>query len=180
MVKISLLPEKKRKLKGPPKALILTVAAICLGIVLLGYLACLGYKFSLKSKANALEEQIERTGTEQDKEVEREILNLQKRMTALKGLISSHAYWSDVFKIIEEQTIPEVQFEGFQGDLTGEVNLEGRGDSYTSIAKQLVSFLSSDEIEDVDLSDVSLTTEGGIQFGMSLDFKKEALLKKEP
>lgn len=179
MAKISLLPKKKERIKRPSSALVLTVAFIILAVVLLGYFISLGYRYTLKGKAGDLEKEIEMMGTKSDKEFEQEILGLQKRMTNLKTLISSHVYWSDMFEEIDELTVANVQFEGFSGDMAGEMTLEGKGANYSAVAKQLVSFLGSDKIEDADLSDISLTTEGLVQFSMRLSFKKQSLLAEE-
>lgn len=183
MTEISLIPKAQKEKTGAESifsklgiiVLILFVASILI------YGGLFFYNKSLESNLYELQQEIKIVDEQRDIEFEKELIPLEKTLKDLKTILKDHLFWSDLLIKFEGLVVPQVTFLDFSGGLdeSGSINLDlnGRTLAYTYLAKQMVSFANENLISDVELSVIKLGTEGGIEFEISINFKKDILLK---
>ncbi len=156
-----------------------------MGLVILSLLFYGGlflYQSNLKKNLKSIENEIIVMDSERNTELEKNIIDTDKRINLLKNLFQNHLYWTAMFKKMEELTIPEVYFSEARFSLSLgklEAGLEGSSGTYTNLARQMVSFQEDSLVEKVKVSGISLDEEKGIKFGLSIIFSKDILLRKQ-
>ena len=77
--------------------------------------------------------------------------------------------------------MPQVDFTDFSAttktDGSVSLTLSGSAAGYTYLAKQMVSFGQEKLISNIEVSGITLGTEGGIEFRLSVNFLKDVLIK---
>ena len=59
-------------------------------------------------------------------------------------------YWSNFFSFLEKNTLPNVFYQDFSGDTSGEYILKARTDNFDSMAKQLKVLRRAADVLEVD------------------------------
>ncbi|HNW55915.1 MAG TPA: hypothetical protein PKN62_02455 [bacterium] len=77
------------------------------------------------------------------------VLDFRGRLIVVNNLLSNHIYWNNFFSFLEKNTLPNVFYEDFSGDTSGEYLLKARTDSFDSMAKQLKVFRRAPEVLEV-------------------------------
>jgi uncharacterized protein YpmB len=148
-----------KKLVIIPIVLIIITAIICAGFFF--------YKKTLSDRSFDLSNEIDQINQKISNELDTEVISFQKHLN--KKMLDDHIYYSNVFGLIEKNTVPTVSFESFNGDVSSkEIQLKGKAISFSSLAKQVVAFREAEEINKVDFSSGSIGTDGGISFDISL------------
>ncbi len=154
------------------------------GLVVLSLLVYGGlflYSKSLNSKLNQAISQIEEINKKRDTDFEKKVVSLEKALRTLKILLKEHLYWSGLFSKFEKLTVPQVDFTDFSAttktDGSVSLTLSGSAAGYTYLAKQMVSFGQEKLISNIEVSGITLGTEGGIEFRLSVNFLKDVLIK---
>ena len=186
MSDISLIPKEYKKTKigfGRVISKIGVIAIILVILALLAYGGLLFYSSKMEENINSIQAQIKELNQQRDEEFEKEVVATDKALKNLKTIFKNHLYWSNIFSTIEELTVPELGFTGFSGNLSGSssatISLAGRTSGYTYLAKQMVSFQENDSISGIVVSGISLSTEGGIEFVLNINFSEDILLQKK-
>ncbi|MEK7648781.1 MAG: hypothetical protein AAB400_02565 [Patescibacteria group bacterium] len=110
----------------------------------------------------------------------KELIAFQSKLVAIKSLFDEHLYWSDVFKKIENATLPEVSYINISIAPNMSISVNGVARDYTTLGRQLMSFTRSKEfISGAEISNASavLDSEGkisGVNFSMNLVLQKNA------
>jgi hypothetical protein len=174
MSTINLVPEgfRQKKEKTSKKLVIIPIVlAVITGIVCAGLFF---YEKTLSDKVSGLDNEIDQINQKISNELDTEVISFQKHLNNLKKMLDDHIYYSNVFGLIEKNTVPTVSFESFNGDVSSrKVQLEGKAISFSSLAKQVVAFREAEEISRVDFSSASIGTDGGIGLDISLFLKQE-------
>jgi hypothetical protein len=108
------------------------------------------------------------------------IMDLQKGLAEAKALLASHIYSSNALRVMEELTLPNVQWESFSLSIaTNNIAFTGRAGSYTTLAKQMLIFEKDKDkrILKLSVSSISLDHNGGVSFGASITLNKELFNK---
>lgn len=157
--------------------LLLGLAVICLLLSLVSYLALFFANQSLNRERASLETEVKSLEQARDLDLETQVSQLQKRIKIFQNLLEGHLYPSRLFTLIEELTIPQVQFNSFNADLENhKLNLEGRTASYSFLAKQLTVLEQDERIKTVETSNIALRSEaGGVGFNLLLEFDPKIL-----
>lgn len=184
MPDISLIPKDYKEKKGGFKTIFSKIEILIIILIvfsLLVYGGLLFYSKSLNSQFYSLQKRAEEISKERNKEFENEAVSLAKTLKNLEVILKDHLYWSNLFSKLGELTVPQISFTDFKGDLAkdGSANLvlNGKTTGYTYLARQMASFSQEKLISDVKISGITLGTEGGIEFGLNINFLKEILLK---
>jgi len=184
VVDINLIPREYREKKEGLRAIFSKITLAILALLILGLLfygGLLLYKKNLNKNLDNIVKEKKILDSKRDPETEKSMIDLDKKISALKTLFENHVYWSSLFKKIEELTIPEVYFSQAKVNLsdTGpELGVEGNTSTYTNLARQILSFQEDSLVEEVKVSGISLGEESGIKFNLSVNFSKDILLKK--
>lgn len=156
--------------------LFLGLAIGCLCLSLLSYLILTLSNHSLERKRAFLEREVKNLEATRDLDLESQVVELQKRIKIFRQFLEAHIYPSKLFTLLEELTIPQVQFTSFNADLEkGQLNLAGQTVSYSFLAKQLTVLEQDERIKKVEISNIALQSEKGVGFNLLLEFDRQIL-----
>ena len=116
------------------------------------------------------EEKIER-----EQELETEIFGYQKRIRDFSTLLDSHQTFYGLFEFLEKNCHPKVWFSTFNIEAENhQLTLTGQAENFQSIEQQILIFKDcTDNVSDVELSEINIEEEGAIGFGLRLSLDPE-------
>lgn len=176
---ISLLPESRRRLDistpGENRPLFYGVGVVLLVILL--FVVVKLYTSYLTNQLAGIENELNLTEGQRDKEFEQEAIKLNKQFSLVGNLLGDHLIWSNVLTSIQNLTPPQIQIKTILGN-TSEAKLEvgGRAVNYTAIAKQIAALLSDKSITDINLDKISVFSSGVLEYNMRVLFDKNNFL----
>lgn len=182
MPDVNLVPEEYKKRRKKLGVIFSKTGGVVLGLVILSLLfygGLLFYQDKQNKELDSIKEQIKVLDQKRDPEMEKTVVDLDKKLGILKEIFENHVYWSKLFNKIEELTVFQAYFSRGKFDFSGgiaEVNLSGNALTYTILAKQMKSFQQDSQVKSVRVSTISLSTEGGINFDLKVIFSKDILL----
>lgn len=182
---ISLIPKEYKEKAGFgavfSKMGILIFVLLIFAILVYGGLFFYGR--SLNNQSNELQKNLEDLNKKRDIAFEKEVISLEKTLKSLKTALKNHIYWSALFAKFEKLTVPQVSFSKFNGELKDDGSpsllLKGKTSGYSYLAKQMVVLANDPLVSDIKVVGISLGTEGGIDFSLSINFVKDILLKQK-
>jgi len=110
-------------------------------------------------------------------------LSYQEKAAVFSELLDNHVYWSGFFTWLEKNTLSTVKFESFNGDLTGEYDLQATASSFGDASWQAKALLNDPAVQSVTIKEVSGQNknagsgETGVSFGLSFKVKPEIFRK---
>ncbi|MFA5995116.1 MAG: hypothetical protein WCW27_03555 [Patescibacteria group bacterium] len=112
-----------------------------------GYLLLLGYQTYYVLRTNANLEQITalETNIVAYQPLQQNINNLTNQITTVNQALEQHHYWTNIFTILEQYTLPNVYFTLVNADEKGVVTLQAVTSDYASISHQLAVFKQADK-----------------------------------
>lgn len=185
MVDVNLLPPEYKKRKEALKAIFSRTGGVVLVLLILSLLLYGGlffYRGKVSENLKSIKDEIINLDQRRNPEMEKIIIDLDKKLAVLKKLFEDHLYWSKLFDKIEQVVIPRVYFSQSKVDFLEEkidVIFSGNASNYTSLARQILSFQEEPMVESVKVSGISLATEGGVDFDLLVIFSKEILLSHD-
>lgn len=154
--------------------LILTVSFLVL--VILICFGLWGYKNSLIREKENLEGEFEELTSQRDLELETNLIALKEGIDDFKKILEQRLYSSKFFKMLDELTLPRVQFTGLNADLSQAVIvLKTEVINYQTLAKQIVAFEQDWRIKKVELSEVRLNTAGRLDSDLGIELNPDFL-----
>jgi hypothetical protein len=106
----------------------------------------------------------------------KKLVDLDKTIVLAEDLLARHIYNSNFFILLQDETLPLVQWGGLSlQPEEGRAELSGKTVSFSMLAKQIISFESSQF--NAEISDISLG-ENGVEFSAFLNFDPGLLLRK--
>lgn len=185
MVDINLIPReyklKREKFSGIVSRTVGAVLALFI-LSLLVYGGLLFYQNRLNKNLESINQAIENLNIRRDFETEQIMIDLDKKLKVLKEMFENHFYWSNLVAKIEELTVPEVYFSEAQVSLAEDkvdFGFKGNALTYTTLARQIISFQEEPNVESVTVSSITLSADGGIDFNLEVFFSKDILLGLE-
>lgn len=178
---LQLLPETRKKIevKIPGENKLLTVGSVVFAIIVILAGGLYFYKNSLEGKLVALDSEITALEQQRNNQAEENILVFNKQVSMLSDLLDNHAYWTTAFSKIESLTQNQVQFNTLTTSLAdNRIDFKAVAANYTTVARQIASFISDDSITDVTLNKITARTDGQLEFTMKLTFDRSKFLKK--
>lgn len=181
---VGLIPKSYGKEKVGFKTIFSKIGILFIGLLVISLATYGGLFYYNKSLSNNLLElqlQTEEINKQRDTEFEKKVISLEATLRNLKTILKNHLYWSQIFSKFEELVIPQAGFSSLNVSLKddGFVNLVlvGSTSGYTYLAKQMVSFSQYELVSDIEISGIRLGTEGGVEFGLNVNFLEDILLK---
>jgi hypothetical protein len=154
--------------KEPKKFVI--IASLVIFLVVIGgvYIGLRWHKNSLEAKKVELDEKIKELTRESRKPIIDEALSFRNRSNEAEKLLREHKYWNEVFSLLEEITIPEVQYSEFRADLNSkEIRLDITTPSFRRISQQILVYKKIDQIEELQFNPPK-KTESGVNMSATL------------
>jgi len=160
----------KEKIKVPPLISFLFRLSLVL-LIILG-LCYFGLKMSISSLKSQIEEtkvKIDKIKAEEDRETERQVLNYERKIEDFSKLFSKHKITSYFFDLLRESTHPKVRFSELTLDTeTASLFLMGETENFKTLGEQVLCFQRNKFVKGLDLSNLSLRKEGGVNFNIDL------------
>ncbi len=116
-----------------------------IGLVSTVFLLALGYSglvYWEKSHFDKIKE-LENSYSELDRKIIleaktiNEIIDFKNKSSLVGELLNKHIYWSNFFNWLEENTLADVYFQSFSGDISGNYKLSAQARNYYTVAEQL-------------------------------------------
>jgi Tfp pilus assembly protein PilN len=182
MAEINLVPIEYRERKERWKKVFSKTTFLVLFLVILSlllYEATIIYKNKLKISLEGIKQEISLLANKRMPDQEEAIIDLDTKISLLKEVFQNHTYWSEIFERIESLTMSDVYFQ--DAKLTMELDkislqFSASTDTYKSLAKQMLVFQEEPIIQRVEISNITLSEEGGIKFGLFSVFPLKTLL----
>jgi hypothetical protein len=178
---LQLLPETRRKIEittpGENKPIIIGGVVLLLMFILSGGLYF--YKKSLEKKIDSINSEIIEVENQRDKKIEENIIILNRQIQLLTNLLDSHVYWTKGLSKLESLMQNQVRLENLSVDVNrGSVIFKAITNNYTTLARQIASFLSDDSINDIKLGNVNVLNDGNLSFNLEVQFNKNKFILK--
>jgi len=97
-----------------------------------------------------------------------EALNFQTKLSRANFLLDNHLYWSNFFDYLEKNTLRNVQYSAFAGDIVGNFSLPAVSDNFPSLGQQVYQLQSDPN-----------TLKASISSGEKLESEEENIEKVE-
>lgn len=184
MTDINLIPTEYKKKRTGLRAIFSKTVGIILALLILSLLVYGGlliYKKSLTQDKNNVDQKLSDLESKRDNKLENAIYRADKKLTSVENLFKSHFYWSNVFVKIEQLVVPGVYFKEAKTNIADDgigLILTGNSNTYTDLAKQMVSFGEDTIVEKVELSDIKPNESGGIEFVLSILVSEPILINQ--
>ena len=150
----------------------LIVVLLCFGLW--------GYKIYLDKDIEESTKETEILQGQRDLDLEDGFVKLKINIEDLKKISEAHVYPSKIFELLEELTIPQIRFIGFDANLSeSKLIIEAESLDYNNLAKQIVVFEESQNIETVDLSKVDLSESGKVESNLEIKIDSNFLHFKD-
>lgn len=162
------------KFKTPSLVAFLIVACVIVATVFVSAYFFFTINLEKMGKEIQKKEQATIVLTQTIMQKEAEIIPLKNKISDYGLLLNIHKSPLDIFKILEDHSLPKVWFSNFGFDIEEkQIVLSGHTDSF-EILEQQVSVLKEESlVTEITLSNVSIDEEGGIDFILELSFKSE-------
>ena len=178
---IQLLPESRRKIevRVPGENRWIYAGVVALVVVFSVSAGMAYYRGGLEDRLAGLDGDIANLEKQRDQRVEENLLILDRQLSLTTNLLNNHIFWSKALAKIESLTQPQVQFSSFNAKEAGGLfQMTANTLNYTSLAKQIASYVSDDSIKDIDLTNVQVLTNGRLEFTIGLTFDKNKFIKE--
>jgi len=182
MAEINLVPIEYRERRERWKKVFSKTTFLVLFLVILSLLLYGGtiiYNKKLNTNLELIKQEISLLATKRAPDEEEAIIDLDAKISVLKKVFQVHTYWSEVFKKIEALTMQDVYFSDAKLILEKDgisLQFSASTDTYTSLAKQMLSFQEEPTTQKLEISNMALSEEGGIKFSLSSVFPLKILL----
>jgi hypothetical protein len=182
MAEINLVPIEYRERRDRWKKVFSKTTFLVLFFVILSlavYAGTIVYEKKMNTSLESVNQEIANLANKRVPDNETAIIDLDAKIALLKEVFQIHTYWSEVFKKIENLTMPDVYFSDAKFNLEQDrisVQLSASTDTYTSLAKQMLSFQKEPLTQKVEISSINLSEEGGIKFSLSVAFPLKILM----
>jgi hypothetical protein len=105
-------------------------------------------------------------------------MEFNKRLSLSAKTLNQHVYWTNFFALLEANTLKNIYYRNFSGNIYGNYVLPALSDNVLAISYQSKIFSSSDVVASTSVSDENITNneETGktiIDFNFNLNLKKE-------
>ena len=148
-------------------------------VVVLASLGLWGYQANLIKEKTSLIERIGNLQNQRNNDLEVNFIELGKRIEGFERTLEHRIYFSKIFEMIEELTLPQVQFADTNIDLSeNKFNLKIEADSYSTLANQVIVFEEDLRIKNVELSKTGLSTYGQVTSELTLELNSSFSLSK--
>lgn len=124
-------------------------------------------------KINEINQRIEKA-----EDYTKEILIFKEKMKLADELLGKHVYWTDFFEFLEKNTLADVYYSGFSGNIGGEYMLAATAKSFSAIAQQVKIMRNNGNVEQSKAGGGQSSAEGGgVGFQLELSVNPDIFKK---
>lgn len=145
----------------------------------LGYFACDYFQKKSQTQLEVLKTTIFERQSKKINLLEEKVLGAKEKIETFANLFDSYQKSTRLFELIGLVCHPQIFFFETRVEVeNAKVILWGHADSFKSVREQILILENEPKIESLNLSQIKIAEEGGIDFEVSLSFKPEIL--REP
>lgn len=155
---------------------IIFYASVALLITIFFGYSLFAYKYYLLSQeVNKIDIDIASYGTLEQKTIEKEVLDYEKKVGLFAEIINKQKISSNIFSFIEQNTLPDVWFYNFGlAETSGEIKLSGETTNLKTISRQIEIFENKKEyVKEVSSFNTIVETNGAVKFSLSMVLSPE-------
>lgn len=160
--------------------LVLSLVLCCLAIslVYVGLLIWQKERLSFNQSTLANYDAINIEISKNEKEVQ-EIVDFNKKLEAVNYLLSNHIYWSNFFSFLEDNTLKDVYFSSFSGDLSGNYKIPAVARNLDAISTQLEIMKTFNMVKGIQYSAAQNKDKASstVQFSLELSVDPRVFIK---
>jgi Tfp pilus assembly protein PilN len=178
----SLIPKPK---EGDRLTKILNILFyISLSLILLSLVFFFLLNNAVKKSAKFLENQEKTLISQRSPEqldLEKNTLHFREKMKDFGTLFNQHRFTANVFRVLEEITLPKVWFSDF--NLTsqpGIIVLTGLADSFNTLGEQLLVLKEDKNIKNLILSGAKINSQGRVEFNLQIILEPQVFSYQAP
>ena len=127
-----------------------------------------GFLYFKNQDVATLEQSLAQVEQQVDAEVLAQVEEADAKLKLAKALYDTHTMKSSLLTLLEEETLPDVAYDGFSYDGSGLIRMNGTAASYEAIAQQSDLFSTSPAIVDHIFSGFQLTQTGLVRFQLEI------------
>lgn len=106
-----------------------------------------------------------------------QIFLIEQRLRNLRLILAEHVFTSNVLRLLEQETLPQVRFLNFNFDAASrKLDMTGEAASYSILARQIGVLERNPNIERVEFGGLAIGGNNLAGFKLTLIFKKSLLL----
>ena len=112
--------------------------------------------------------------TSSERLLEKELFAYESKINTFGRLLSVHQKTLNVFSFLEQVSHPKVWFNKFDFNSSSKtVNVSGEAKDFIALGQQLLTLKEAELLKKVNLSGISISKEGGVDFSLQLTFKPQ-------
>lgn len=132
-----------------------------------------------KNKMEKLSQNIEKFGTEEQKKMEREVFDYQKKINEVSKLVKLNKVPSSFFGLVEQIILPGIYFPNVSVSTeNSKTQLVGQAENFENLSKQLAVLEENENVEKIEQFYAKLSEEAKITFNLTLLLSPELFLWK--
>jgi len=167
---IELIP-RKPVARPPWQTILFYVATVFLGLSLISFfvLTYLSARASVQTKL--LAQDLARGKTSEEQSLEKDVLKRQRQILVFENLLGQQKFLLPVLNLLGRAVHPQVFFS--KVNLTVAENkiwLSGQADNFQVLGEQMLLLRRESLAKELNLSDVSISKEGGVNFTLEIIF----------
>ena len=152
---------------------LLWVSIIILVLVIMSYIGLRFYLMRLQNEIVGLNNTIKQIALTVNPEDEQAIVKLNDSLNAIRSVFINDTYFFSFFDLLSRLTYPKISYRSVQADTVKNiVQLQGKAQSYTALAKQIIALRSSPLVKGIEVSGIAFSADG-LQFGLKIEVKSD-------
>lgn len=155
-------------------------------VVVASYFALRAYDLQTQNKIKTVETNISETisSTGNYNQLISEIEDWQNKTIRIKELLTKHIYWTEFFRKLEDNTLENVRFNNFSGNIQGNLTFVASAPNYETVVRQWMHLKRADKfVRNVIINGATLSMNkenaSGVSFSVTLDLAEDIFYKTE-
>lgn len=174
-------PDQRRAVRGGHN-LFLVVALFVFGLAVIASVGTYAYDRYLTHVLQVKSEELANAQREVNEDQVEEFLRLRDRLTYGQGLLEDHVAVSQVFDVLETQTLATVRFSNLDlrvaDDHTAQIDVEGTARNFNALAAQSNAFAAEKGIRRAIFSGIVVNANGSVNFRLTADLDAKLLISE--
>ena len=149
----------------------LVMCCLAIGLVYVGLLVWQKERLD-NNRAMVLNESVIDTEIAKSEQEIKDISLFNDKLSLVSALLDNHAYWTNFLSFLEDNTLKDVYYEKFSGNLGGEYTIPSRARSLEAISLQLEVLKANKKVKSVSYDTSQAKSNGSdvrFNLGMSID-----------